>query len=407
MNLLRQLVFSQLRRLRRGTLDLHEAGKRHSFGDDDGPAVWVEVRDPRFYRAMTFGGHLGVAEAYVDRWWDCNDLTGLVRILLRNRDVLDGMETGLARLMQPARKMIHALHRNTPAGSRRNISAHYDLSNEFFSLLLDDTLTYSCGIFERPESTLREASVAKHDRICQLLSLRSDDHVLEIGTGWGGFALHAATEYGCRVTTTTISDNQFREVSRRIAAAGMSRRITLLQRDYRDLEGKFDRLVSIEMIEAVGHQYLETFFRKCAGLLEQDGIMALQSITILPQYYDRALREVDFIKQHIFPGSFIPSLPVLLRAARKAGLRSRAIDQVGPHYAETLRRWRKNFVANWERIRALGFSEEFGRLWEFYFCYCEGGFREGTVDNVQLAFAKTPVPSANTLNRRPVLDGVP
>jgi cyclopropane-fatty-acyl-phospholipid synthase len=386
----RRLLLGRLTRLAHGRLALEEAwGGRREFGPDDAPRATITVRDPQFYRAIVLGGHLGAVEAYLDGWWDTDDLTSLVQIMVRNHEVLDSLESGWARLAQPVRRAWHAWRRNSRRGSRRNIAAHYDLGNDFFSQFLDDTLTYSCGIFEGPDSTLRDASIAKYERICRKLELTPSDHVVEIGTGWGGFALYAAGRYGCRVTTTTISRAQHALATERVAAAGLSDRVTILQRDYRDLTGTFDKLVSIEMIEAVGHRFYGRFFRKCAELLRPGGRMALQAITIDPRFYDRARREVDFIKRYIFPGANIPSLPVLRRAAEvRARLSLLHLEDITPHYAETLKRWRQNFIARWDQLRALGFSEEFRRLWQFYFCYCEGGFRERFLGDVQMVFAR-------------------
>lgn len=385
--LARHLLTGRLARIRSGSVVLEDGGPTRSFGSG-APAARLTVRDPRFYRAVAFGGHLGAAEAYLDAWWTTDDLTALVQVLVRHRDVLEGLEGGLARVAAPLRRVGHALRRNTRHGSRRNIRAHYDLGNAFFAEFLDDTLTYSCGVFERPDSTLRDASIAKYDRICRKLELGRGNHVMEIGTGWGGFALHAAAAYGCRVTTTTISREQYALARDRVAAAGLADRVRVIGHDYRDLTGRFDRLVSIEMIEAVGHAFYGAFFRKCADLLEPGGRMALQAITILDRYYDAARRDVDFIKRYIFPGSNIPALAVLTRAAAETGLVLRHAEEIGPHYAETLKRWRENFLARWDRIRTMGFGEEFRRLWEFYFCYCEGGFREGVLNDVQLVFAR-------------------
>ncbi|MDJ0766906.1 MAG: cyclopropane-fatty-acyl-phospholipid synthase family protein, partial [Myxococcota bacterium] len=301
---------------------------------------------------------------------------------------MEGLETGLARFAQPLRGLLHSLNRNTRKGSRKNIAAHYDLSNEFFSLFLDRTMTYSCGIFERTDSSLEEASIAKYDRLCRKLEITETDHVVEIGTGWGGFAIHAAQNYGCRVTTCTISKEQHKLATERIAEAGLSDRVTVLLRDYRDLDGDFDKLVSIEMIEAVGHQYFKTFFEKCASLLNPHGRAAIQAITIQDRFYEEARREVDFIKKYIFPGSCMTAVSVLSDAARDTDLRLVHLEDITPHYAQTLLRWRENFLSNWKRIKPLGFSEEFRRLWEFYFCYCEGGFEEAVLGDVQMLFAK-------------------
>jgi len=369
-------------------LTLRFDGDAHVFGSGDGPAATVNVHDPDFFAALAFGGHLAAAESYVRGGWDTDDLTALVRVLLRNRHVLDGLETGSARLSQPFRAILHWLNRNTRRGSRRNIVAHYDLGNDFFSTFLDDTMTYSCGVFESPESTMREASIEKYDRICRKLALSEGDHVLEIGTGWGGFAVHAASQYGCRVTTTTISDEQHRLASERIAAAHVSSRVTLLRQDYRDLEGTYDKLVSIEMIEAVGHQYHRRYFEQCAKLLKPHGLAAIQTITIQDRYYESARKEVDFIKRYIFPGGCIPAVSVLAGAAASTDLRLVDLEDITPHYGETLRRWKNRFTSNWPAIRSLGYDEEFRRLWHFYFSYCEGGFDEAVLGNVQLLFAK-------------------
>ena len=390
--LARHLLHGRLARISEGRLTIAEGTGRVSFGPGNAgaPDAELTVRDPRFYRGVLFGGHLGAVETYLDGWWETADLTAVVRLMVQNRAVLNSFEGGLARLAQPVRSVWHAMRRNTRSGSRRNIAAHYDLGNEFFAAFLDDTLTYSCGIFERPNMSLREASIAKYDRLCRKLALAPADHVMEIGTGWGGFALHAATTYRCRVTTTTISREQHRLATERVRAAGLDDRVTVLLRDYRDLEGRFDKLVSIEMIEAVGHRFYSGFFRKCAALLKPGGQMALQAITIDPRHYNQARREVDFIKRYIFPGANIPSVPVLRHAAeRRAGLSLLHLEDITPHYAETLKRWRENFVARWDRLRTLGFSEEFRRLWEFYFCYCEGGFRERFLGDVQMVFTRS------------------
>jgi cyclopropane-fatty-acyl-phospholipid synthase len=386
----RALVLRRLARLEAGRLRIREGAATHDCGPSANPlAATIEVRDPRFYRALAQSGHLGAAEAYLDGWWTTDDLTALVRLFLRNRGVADGMEGGWARLARPVRRLWHAVRRNTRGGSRRNIAAHYDLGNDFFAEFLDDTLTYSCGIYERPDSTLRDASEAKYDRICRKLRLSGGDHVLEIGTGWGGFALHAAGRYGCRVTTTTISAEQHALATQRVAAAGLADRVTVLARDYRDLQGTYDKLVSIEMIEAVGHHYYAQFFAKCASLLQRGGAMALQAITIADARYARARNEVDFIKRYIFPGSCIPSLSALTAAWRRASdLQLVEVEDITAHYVTTLRQWRENFVAHWDRIRAQGFRDEFRRLWEFYFCYCEGGFAERALGDVQLLLVR-------------------
>jgi cyclopropane-fatty-acyl-phospholipid synthase len=321
--------------------------------------------------------------------WSCDDLTTLVRIFALNRAVLNGLEKGLARLGMSLFRVIHTLRRNTRHGSRTNIAAHYDLGNEFYRLFLDETLMYSCAIFATEETGLYEASVAKNERICHKLQLRPGDHLLEIGSGWGGFALHAASRYGCRVTTTTISRQQYDLTRQRVKEAGLEDRITVLCQDYRDLRGCFDKLVSIEMIEAVGQRFLDTYLRRCSRLLKPAGMMLLQAITIADQEYRRTKRAVDFIQHYIFPGGFLPSLAAITAAVAKVtDLRLYHLEDIGSHYATTLRHWREHFSANRDQVRALGFSESFIRMWEYYLCYCEGGFRERAISNVQILFTK-------------------
>jgi cyclopropane-fatty-acyl-phospholipid synthase len=321
--------------------------------------------------------------------WSCDDLPGLVRILVRNASVMFGMEGGLARLSTAGLRLFHWLRRNTREGSRANIHAHYDLGNDFYTLFLDETMTYSCGIFESPSSTLAEASTAKYDRICRKLHLSSADHVIEIGCGWGGFAIHAASRYGCRVTGTTISQQQHEWAKRRVEESGVADRVRILFQDYRDLDGVYDKLVSIEMIEAVGHQFLGRFLDCCSRLLKPDGLIALQAITIVDQQYAQHVRTVDFIKRYIFPGSCLVSVTALCQVAtRNTDLRAVHLEDISPHYAETLRRWRKAFHARLDEVRTQGFDDAFIRMWEFYLCYCEGAFDEHYIGDVQMVFAK-------------------
>jgi cyclopropane-fatty-acyl-phospholipid synthase len=330
----------------------------------------------------------------MDGLWRCDDLVALVQLLVRNRDLLDGMETGLARLGSIAMRGLHALKRNTRLGSRRNIAAHYDLGNELFALFLDEDMMYSSAIFEDADESigaesLEQASRRKLDRICGKLDLRPADRVIEIGTGWGGFAMHAAKHYGCHVTTATISQEQHDYAQQRIAAAGLQDRVTVLLQDYRDLTGSYDKLVSIEMIEAVGPQYLQTYFAKCEALLATDGIALIQAITIEDHRYQQALDSVDFIKRHVFPGSFIPCVSAMLEASAHASdLRLLNLEDLGPSYAITLRHWRRRFLANLDAVRKLGYDERFVRMWEYYLCYCEGGFLERSIGNVQMLFAR-------------------
>jgi len=385
-------LVTRLTQLRDGQLTLVHGDTHRRFGQRTARCpidVTLHVLDSRFYGDVAFGGSIGAGEAYMAGYWRCSDLTALVRLLLANRHVLDGMEGGLARLTAPLQKALHWLNRNTRQGSRRNIAAHYDLGNDFFALFLDDSMMYSSAIFERPDMTLDEAQRVRLDHICRKLDLKPSDHLLEIGTGWGGMALHAARHYGCRVTTTTISREQYRLARERIAAAGLEDRITVLLEDYRDLTGQYDKLVSIEMIEAVGHQFYDVFFGKCGSLLKADGLMLLQAITIADQRYDAARRSVDFIQRYIFPGSCIPSVTAMSASITRASdLRLTDLEDIGPHYAMTLRAWRERFLARLHDVRALGFPDEFIRMWEFYLCYCEGGFIERAIGDVHMLLAK-------------------
>lgn len=390
-NLARALVFDRLKRLSYGRLLIIEGNESHEFGihDDRNFNITIHVQDARFYGDIAFGGSVGAGEAYMLGYWSCDNLTKLIRLMVLNQEVMDSMEGGLAWLAKPVLKSLHLMNRNTQDGSRRNIAAHYDLGNEMFQLFLDPTMMYSSAIFHNPEMTLEQASISKLERICLKLELNANDHVLEIGTGWGGFAIHAASRFGCRVTTTTISKAQLDLATERVIAAGLADKITVLLKDYRDLHGKFDKLVSIEMIEAVGHQYYDTYFSACARLLKPEGMMLLQGITISDQRYESARRSVDFIQRYIFPGSCIPSVTALLNSVTRASdLRLFNLEDIGPHYARTLAEWRINFFNNIEKIRALGYSEEFIRMWEFYLCYCEGGFEERALGDIHMLLVK-------------------
>ena len=388
--LARRLVLARLASLRDGILRLREGDEVLNFGTAGaGLDANLTVLDPAFYAEIAFGGSVGAGESYMLGHWQTDNLTALMRLLLRNRHALDAMETGLARVSAPLRLAAHWLHRNTRTGSRRNIAAHYDLGNDFFRIMLDETMMYSCALFARPDLTLAEASVFKLDAICRKLALGPQDHVLEIGTGWGGFALHAATRYGCRVTTTTISPSQFELARERVRAAGLEDRVTILLEDYRDLRGSYDKLVSIEMIEAIGHRQFGEFFRQCAARLVPHGRMLLQSITIADRHYAQARDSVDFIKRYIFPGCCIPSVSALAQAMAEASdLRIVHLEDIGLHYATTLARWRENFLRNRDAVRALGYSESFMRMWEFYLCYCEAGFAERTLGDVQMQITR-------------------
>jgi len=388
---LRAGVLSRLEPLAQGSLTLEEPGGALHFGTaGSGLDCHVVLNEPAaFYRALALRGSIGAAESYMRGEWDSPDLTSVIRLLVRNRSLFDSMETGLARVSAPLLKLYHRLRPNTHGGARSNIAAHYDLGNAFFALFLDSNLMYSSAVFEYDDMTLEQASHAKLVRICNKLQLGPEHHVLEIGSGWGGFALHAARAQGCRVTTTTLSEEQHRLASERVRDAGLEGQVTVLLQDYRDLCGEYDRLVSIEMIEAVGHRFYPAFFHACQERLKPDGLMLLQAITIEEHRYARALREVDFIQRYIFPGSCIPSVHALMNAvARASDLRLVHLEDIGLHYAETMRHWRERFRERLDSVRRLGYPETFIRMWEFYLCYCEGGFRERSISDVQMLFAR-------------------
>ena len=338
---------------------------------------------------MFLRGSRGLAESYAQGLWDSPDLTAVIRLAARNAHRLDRLRMRLAPVLVPLQRARALVLRNTRGRSRRDIAAHYDLGNELFGLMLDPSMMYSCALFERPEMTLREASLAKLEQVCRKLDLGPEDHVLEIGSGWGGFALHAAATRGCRVTTTTISREQYEHVLAEVRRAELEQRVTVLLEDYRDLRGSYDALVSIEMVEAVGWRHLEDFFARCASLLRPDGAMLLQAITIDDRAYEAEKASRSFINTYIFPGGCLPSLEVIARAvARRTDMQTLDLEDLTPHYVETLRRWRTNFLANAGRLQALGYDERFRRLWDLYLCYCEAGFAERRICDLQLVLAK-------------------
>jgi cyclopropane-fatty-acyl-phospholipid synthase len=388
----RKTVLSVLNKLKFGCIRIIDGNQRHVSGEAAGASSLqadITVHHPRFYSCVLFSGSIGAAEAYMEGLWSADDLTTVMRIMARNQPVFSEMEKGLARLTAPFYRLYHFARKNTKIGSRKNILAHYDLGNNFYELFLDPTMTYSCGIFENEESTLEEASIAKYDRICKKLQLKPGDRVMEIGTGWGGFAVHAAQNFDVHVTTTTISDEQHRFARERFRKSGLEDRISLLKTDYRDLRGQFDKLVSIEMIEAVGHQYYDTFFKACSRLLRDDGMLLLQAITIRDQEFQRYVRSVDFIKRYIFPGGSVTSIAAMITSiARATDLKVFHLEDITPHYARTLRKWRKRFFSNIGKVRALKFPESFIRMWEYYLSYCEGGFTECYIGDVQMLLTK-------------------
>ena len=386
---IRGLVLKRLSTLQGGGVRLSDPSGTELLGSADTP-ISVRVNNQRFFQRIALGGSLGAAESYIAGEWQCDDLVGLLRLFVRNSQSATRLDRGWAWVRQLGARLDHWWRSNSRHGSRRNVGAHYDLGNDFFRLWLDDSMAYSSGIFPHWNCSLREASAEKFDRVCRKLDLRSGDRILEIGTGWGGFALHAAQHYGCHVTTTTISHEQYELACRRVNEAELADRIMVLNRDYRDLTGQYDKLVSIEMIEAVGPHFLDTFFRKCGELLKPSGSMVLQGIVMPERDYCRYLNSVDFIRKHVFPGGSLPSVAALLESAGRASrLRCVQLEDFAAHYAETLRRWRASFESHSPEIRELGYTERMIRLWRYYLCYCEAGFEERRVSVLQLVFDNT------------------
>jgi cyclopropane-fatty-acyl-phospholipid synthase len=376
------------RRLHGGTLLVQEPDRRWLAGDGE-PVISVSVADTRTFDALLRRSSVGLAESYAKGWWEADDLTGLVRVLLRSTEELRSRLDRAGRRASPA---IGALARLAPPGrddDRRNVQAHYDLPGELFAMMLDETMAYSCAIFDRPEMSLADAQRAKFDRLCEGLCLGPEDHLLEIGTGWGGLAVHAAARYGCRVTSTTISDAQREVAAKRVAEAGVADKVTILGVDYRDLEGVYDKLVSVEMIEAVDWRLHDGFFGACSRLLAPNGLMALQAITIDDRSFERAKHHDDFIRRMIFPGGCIISVEAIARSvSRVTDLTVIGLEDIGRHYPETLRRWRSALRANTPRLQEAGLDEQFRRLWDLYLCYCEAAFLERHISDVQVLLAK-------------------
>ncbi|MEM7229808.1 MAG: cyclopropane-fatty-acyl-phospholipid synthase family protein [Planctomycetota bacterium] len=386
----RRLVLKRFKSITDGRIELRDAHGQWSFGTMDPSALHAHmtVHDLSFYRSVVLLGSLGAAESYMRGEWSTDDPAMLLRIFARNLDQSDSLERGSGILRRIAGRTARFVQRNSTRGSRRNIVAHYDLGNEFFKVFLDETLTYSSGVFESPDMTMADASRAKIHRLCRKLRLNADDHLLEIGTGWGTLSIEAARTYGCRVTTTTISDEQFAMATQRVADAGLSDRITVLKQDYRTLDGTFDKLVTVEMIEAVGHEYLPEFFRTCADRLKPDGVMAHQIITMPEPRYDQYRRSMDFIRKYIFPGSCCPSLSAVQNASTQYGMKLTHLEDITPSYVRTLATWRETFMSHLDDVREQGFDDQFIRMWEFYLAYCEAGFAERLINVVQVTMAK-------------------
>jgi len=387
--LARKAVFKVLGKLKAGSLTLHEGPESYHFGTPGEPRAEVHVHDPAVYGQVLSGGSIAPGEAYIQGSWSSPDTVAVTRLFSANLPVLETLDERQSLLTKLVLGAAHRLNRNTRAGSRGNIAAHYDLGNAFFRLFLDSTMMYSSALYDDPAATLEAASRAKLDEICRQLELRPDDHLLEIGTGWGGMAIHAARHYGCRVTTTTISREQYDYAREKVRQEGLEDRITLLFEDYRSLTGEYDKLVSIEMIEAVGHEFYRDYFECCTRLLKQDGKMVIQAITIADQRYHRARKSVDYIKRYIFPGGCLPSLAVIAdHVANHTDMQIVHLRDITRDYAMTLAEWRQRFMGKLDEISAMGFDDSFIRLWDYYLSYCEGGFRERIIGTVQLSFAK-------------------
>jgi cyclopropane-fatty-acyl-phospholipid synthase len=383
----RLVAWLLLRQIRVGSLTIVENGRRRVFGSGP-PTATIDVHSAGLWR-MLMRGSRGLAESFSQGVWDSPDLVAVIRLAARNAVLIDRVRALTAPFWAPPQHVRALLQRRTRQRSRRDVAAHYDLGNELFARMLDPTMMYSCALFERDGMTLEEASIAKLERVCQRLELGPEDRVLEIGTGWGGFAIHAAGTRGCHVTTTTISREQHDYAVERIRRAGLSDRVTVLMRDYRDLQGQYDKLVSIEMIEAVGWQHIGRFFAKCSELLTAHGAMLLQAITIDDRAYEVEKASRSFIKEYIFPGGCLPSMEVISRhVARRTDLQAVGLEDITDSYVETLRRWRANFAAHAPELGELGYDESFQRLWTLYLAYCEGGFAERRICDVQLLLAK-------------------
>ncbi len=385
----RSLVFRQLKKIDTGYISIQEGNKRFSFGKKENLSAHITVHDPRFYGALAFGGSIGVSEAFMQKYWSVNDLTKLIRIMAINQNAMDQLESLFNVFLKPILKCLHYLNQNSVKGSRINISKHYDLGNDFFSLFLDSTMMYSSAVFKNPQDSLYQGSMHKLEMICQGLELNAQDHVIEIGSGWGGFAIYAAQNFGCMVTTTTISKQQYLFVKQKIKDLKLTHKIKVLLSDYRHLKGQYSKLVSIEMLEAVGYQYYDTYFKVCSHLLKPDGIAFIQTITIADQRYEKAKHSVDFIQRYIFPGSCIPSLTALQNSITESSdLKIYQVRDIGDHYARTLALWRIAFFKRLSEVKALGFDDVFIRMWHFYLAYCEGGFKEKVISDIHLKLIK-------------------
>ncbi|MEX2367335.1 MAG: cyclopropane-fatty-acyl-phospholipid synthase family protein [Pseudohongiellaceae bacterium] len=391
-NWARKLVLKLFSKIAVGSLTIEDGGQVYQFGEDQHQAklvAHVKVKHTSAYMAVLRNGSMGAGEAYMAGLWESPDLLQVVRLMVLNMTLLESMDNGSFWWRRLADRLFNIGKRNNRSGARRNIAAHYDLSNDFFALFLDETMAYSAAIFNSKEQSLELASRAKFQHICERLQLQPDDHLVEIGTGWGGLAIHAARHFGCRVTTTTLSHQQYLYASAWVKHQGLEDQITVLEKDYRDLDGKYDKLVSVEMIEAVGSRFYPEYFRKCCSLLRDDGLMLLQSITISDQRYPKSVKSMDFIKRYIFPGGQLPSNSVIAsQVARNTDMQIIGLEDITHDYARTLQAWRERFWQRVEEVRKQDVDEVFIRMWHFYLCFCEGGFRERVIHTAQILMAR-------------------
>lgn len=382
----------RLRKLPHGVLVIEDGSETRRYGNSDlsnGVDGRIIIHDHSAYRDIVFGGSIGAAEAFISGKWSSPNLVDLIRLMSINIDFLNKLDDSKPLLFRLFDKACHWFNRNTTSNARQNISAHYDLSNDFFALFLDSEMMYSSAMFPRAEVGLNDAAIYKLDIICQKLELKASDHLLEIGTGWGGMAIYAAKNYGCRVTTTTISTEQYATACERVAEAGLEDLVTVIFEDYRKLEGSYDKLVSIEMIEAVGHEFYKQYFSECASLLKPDGLMLIQAITIPDQRYRFARNSVDFIQRYIFPGGSLPGHEIVMSSIRKhTDMQMVGMEEIGEDYAKTLEVWRQRFLSRLDEVKTLGFDDIFIRMWDFYLCYCQGAFEERVIGTSQILFAK-------------------
>ena len=390
--LAKDLLFAKLNKITQGYLRLEFANEVTEFGSKDSGIsldAHICIDNPACFKSIVFGGEPAAGKAYVDAWWSSESVIDVLRLLILNREVMFSLDADLGVFSRYAFSALHFLRKNNRIGSKKNISAHYDIGNDLYALFLDPSMMYSSAYFSKDIKQLEEASVKKLSVICEKLDLNENDHVLEIGTGWGGFAIYAAKNYNCRITTTTISDEQHAYAKNSIKKAGLEDRITLLKQDYRELEGEYDKLVSIEMIEAVGHQYMDSYFQVCSQRLKENGIMLIQAITISDYMYQDYLRSVDFIQKYIFPGGCLTSMHSMLDSvSRKTDLTLFHSEAFASSYAKTLELWHERFITNYEKVISLGYPESFIRLWEYYLKYCQAGFEERVIDIQHLCFKK-------------------